>query len=149
MSIKSLLGTTIIGAPTTTTIYTLEPLPKVQQTKQDLKDCGTEIKGIVKDAKENVRAHKAKKKKTIDISDNVKLNKGKIGHVVGTSIATGATTSTTTVGNAINNHYMDQIHHKNLSTYVNSMSEEELTEALERLDLLDSEDNSKTYSKTR
>ncbi len=150
-TLKSLIATTIIGAPTSTTLYTVEPPQKLLDAKQSIKDGFKGAKDSIKEAKDDVvEGVKSKAKKTTDISENIKLNNKKINNVIKTTLATGTTTSTTTIGNAINNHYLNKIeHHKSLTTYVNAMSEEELTEALERLNLLDSEDNSETYSKTR
>ena len=62
-----------------------------------------------------------------------KINKDMVGYLVGTSIATGATAA---IGASINGYTINQMHNKYASAYIESMSDEELEQALIEMDLL-------------
>ena len=147
--LKSLIRTLIIGGTTTTTVNTLEPIPRVQALKSDLKDAWVGLKNDIHEAfAGKKRAMKARK--STKIFKDIKINNKKANNLISTSLVTGIPTTSTGVylGNVKKevNALKDQ---KSLSTYVNSMSDEELVNALEKMNLLDSEDNSKTFAKTR
>ena len=75
-TLKTLISTTIIGAPTSTTLYTIEPTPEIEESKKEVKKG---IKGIgqgVKNMKDSfVGGVKSKAKKTTKVTDKVELNK--------------------------------------------------------------------------
>ena len=58
------------------------------------------------------------------------------------------TTVTTAVGDTLNAQTMRNIHNKYSHTYVESMSDEELEYALERLNLIEGEEPNEYYVKT-
>lgn len=145
--IKSLLATSIIGAPTSSTLYSLEPITKVEDKKKEIKDGIDEVKEKVKKTKDDT-INELKANKTTDITENIRFNNKKINTVIETSIITGSTTTTSTVANACNEANARKIENKNLTTYVEAMSEEELINALENLNLLDGEDITESNSKT-
>ena len=66
--------------------------------------------------------------------------------VLATSIS--ATAATAIVGGSLNNMTVNQLHNKYASAYVESMSDEELERALEKMDLLVAEQTSETDVKT-
>lgn len=68
--------------------------------------------------------------------------------VKNTLTTTMTTVSTCALSKCLNKHYLDQIYDRSLTTYVGAMSDEELTEALEKFNLLDStEEDAKTNIK--
>lgn len=147
--LKSLIRTLIIGGTTTTTINTLEPIPRVERFKSDMRDAWSGFKSDISDAV-TAKKNAMKAKKSTKIFKSIKINNKKANRLIGTSLITGLPTTTT--GSYLNNveKKIDALNdQKSLSTYVNSMSDEELVEALEKMNLLDSEDNSKVYTKTR
>ena len=65
--------------------------------------------------------------------------------IIGTLLST---TITTAIGDTINVRTMREIHRKYSNAYVESMSDEELEYALERLNLIEGEEPNEYYVKT-
>lgn len=145
--LKSLISTVITAVPTTTVAKTIEPIPRVEKLKKDIKDA---FKGFGEDVKSAAEAKKKQRqaRKTTKIIGDIKVNNKKLNKLIGTTTVTGASTTTSSITANLNaKNIQNRVDQKNLSTYVNSMTDEELVAALEKFDLLDSQDDTKTNIK--
>ena len=77
--------------------------------------------------------------------ENKSINKNNANSILTTTIATGATAA---VGASMNAYTMHEIHEKYSSAYVESMSDEELEQALVKMDLLEAEQTIETDVKS-
>lgn len=79
------------------------------------------------------------------IDDNRHIDPTARDSIIGTLLST---TITTAIGDTLNAQTMRQIHSKYSNAYVESMSDEELEYALERLNLIEGEEPNEYYVKT-
>ena len=79
------------------------------------------------------------------LDDNGKIDNKK--QAIATTITTAPTT-TASLNGAANDRNVKEIYNKYCSAYINSLSDEELTEALAQLDLLEKAKNNKKTKKT-
>lgn len=145
--LKSLISTVITAIPTTTVVKTIEPIPRVEKLKKDIKDAFKDFGEDVKSAAE-AKKKRRQARKTTKIIGDIKVNNKKLNKLIGTTTVTGVSTTTSSITANLNaKNIQNRVDQKSLSTYVNSMTDEELVAALEKFDLLDSQDDTKTNIK--
>lgn len=79
------------------------------------------------------------------VDENGDINKTKRNNVIGTTVAV---TATSVIGNTLNAAGMSRIYNQYAQAYVESMSEEELAEACEKLGLIEEDSKADTDVKT-
>lgn len=82
---------------------------------------------------------------TLAIKEDKGIKKERFGPWVGASITS---TATSAIGVSINNNGIDHIHNKYANAYVESMSDEELADALMQMNLLEEIQDEIPYDKT-
>lgn len=145
--LKTLISTVITAVPTTTVAKTIEPIPRVERFKREIKEAVDGFKGQIKSA-QAAKKRRREERVSTKIFGDIKVNNAKLNKLIGTTTVTGVSSTTSSVVTNLNaKHIQSMVDQKSLSTYVNSMTDDELVAALEKMDLLDSEDDSKTYIK--